>query len=52
MYSIVNSFWDEVTDVSVRVTMRGDSTSFEEEETLLDLWDTFDVLETEEDFEL
>lgn len=52
MYSVVNSFWDEVTDVSVRVTMKGDNSYFDEDDIYSDLLDTFDMLGDEEDFDL
>lgn len=43
MYSIVNSFWDEVTDVSVRVTMKGDDLFMDEDTLLADLIDTYAI---------
>lgn len=49
MYSVVNSFWDEVTDVSVRVTVKGDNSFFDEDDIVSDLLNSLDIVGDEED---
>lgn len=51
MYAIVHNFRDEITNVSVRVTMKGERNYIEEDDVLSDLFDTIDIEEDDEELD-